>query len=150
MLPQYKIFITPRSILLNLDSESFIIDEANFDIFQDFSKQIFCLGKSGQESFNPANKKAKEIADKLMRARAKVAAIKAAENQTQSVFAQYISVLCVALKYPVETVLDMTVFQLYDLIERNSMYIKWDVDVKSMLAGAKLEKGPDDWTKSIH
>jgi hypothetical protein len=30
------------------------------------------------------------------------------------------------------------------------MFLKWDTDIKSIMAGAKMEKGPDDWMKSIH
>ena len=150
ILPEYKIMFTPRAIMVNLNSENFIIDESNFDVFQDICKQVFCLNRNGQEEYNPANKKAKEIADKIMRGRAKVAALKQASGQQSSALAQYISVLCVGLKYTLETVIDLTLFQLYDLIERNSMFLKWDIDIKSMLAGAKLDKGPDDWMKSIH
>ena len=150
LMPDYKIIFTPRAIMLNLDTENFIIDESNFDAFQDICKQVFCLNRNGQEEYNPANKKAKEIADKIMRGRAKVAAMKAAEGQHSSALTQYISVLCVGLKYTVETVVNMTLFQLYDLIERNSMFLKWDTDIKSIMAGAKMEKGPDDWMKSIH
>jgi hypothetical protein len=34
---------------------------------------MFCLNKTDKITFNPGDKKAKEIADKLMRARQKVA-----------------------------------------------------------------------------
>lgn len=46
-------------------------------------------------AFNPQSKKAKEIANKLMRARERVAAQKQEGNA--SVFAQYISTLTVGL-----------------------------------------------------
>jgi hypothetical protein len=55
------------------------------------------MNKGENETFNPANKKAKEIADKIMRGRRKVAALKAADQKQSSVLAQYISVLSVGL-----------------------------------------------------
>ena len=39
---------------------------------------------------------------------------------------------------------------MYDLIERYSLYIHWDMDIRSRLAGAKPESKPDDWMKNIH
>jgi len=41
-------------------------------------------------------------------------------------------------------------FQLYDLIERFSLYLSWDVDIKSRLAGANPGKEVDNWMKNIH
>jgi hypothetical protein len=41
-------------------------------------------------------------------------------------------------------------FQLYDLIERFGLYTSWDIDIKSRLAGAKIEHEPPDWMANIH
>jgi hypothetical protein len=46
--------------------------------------------------------------------------------------------------------MNLTIFQLYDLIERYSLYINWDIDIRSRLAGAKAEGQPDNWMKNIH
>jgi hypothetical protein len=59
---------------MNCDKGNVIIDEGNFEKFQEIISQVFCLSKSDASSFNPQNKKAKEIADKLMKARQRVAA----------------------------------------------------------------------------
>lgn len=150
LFPSYQIFLTPRAIVLKLNDENFTIDESNFDFFQDICKQVFCMNKGENETFNPANKKAKEIADKIMRGRRKVAALKAADQKQSSVLAQYISVLSVGLQCPVETITSLTMFQLYDLIERYQLYLKWDIQLKSIMAGAKPEKETEDWMKSIH
>jgi hypothetical protein len=32
--------------------------------------------------------------------------------------------------------MNLTVYQLYDLIERYSLYTHWDIDIRSRLAGA--------------
>ena len=46
--------------------------------------------------------------------------------------------------------LDLTLFQLFDLIERFQMYISWDIDIKARLAGASGDGKPEDWMKNIH
>jgi hypothetical protein len=46
--------------------------------------------------------------------------------------------------------MDLTVFQLYDLIERFSLYVNWDMDVRTRLAGGKPDTQPDNWMKNIH
>lgn len=151
LFPNYKIFITPRAISMNCDDRNVIIDEGNFESFQNIINQVFCLSKSDQQSFNPQGQKAKEIAEKLMKARQRVAAQKQAEGGNGSVFAQYISTLTVGL--PSMTLADcvnLTVYQMYDLVERYSLYVNWDMDIKSRLAGAKPDKPVENWMKNIH
>jgi hypothetical protein len=49
-----------------------------------------------------------------------------------------------------QDLMDLTMFQLYDLVERYQLYINWDIDIRSRLAGAKLDNKPDNWMKNIH
>ena len=151
LFPGYMIFITPRAISMNCDKGNVIIDEGNFEKFQQIIGQVFCLSKSDAGSFNPQSKKAKEIADKLMKARQRVAAQKAAEQGDGSVFAQYISTLTVGLNsMSLQDCMNLTMYQMYDLVERYSLYINWEIDLKSRLAGAKPDKPVDNWMKQIH
>ena len=46
--------------------------------------------------------------------------------------------------------LDLTLFQLFDLVERFQMYISWDIDIKARLAGASGDGKPEDRRKNIH
>ena len=151
LFPNYVIFFTPRAISMNCDKGNVIIDEGNFEKFQQIIGQVFCLSKSDASSFNPSNKKAKEIADKLMKARQRIAAQKAAEQGEGSVFAQYVSTLTVGLgSMSLQDCINLTMYQMYDLVERYSLYINWDIDLKSRLAGAKPDKPVDNWMKQIH
>ena len=151
LFPNCQIFITPRAISMNCEGTNVIIDEGNFEKLQQVISQVFCLNKTDQSTFNPGNKKAKEIADKLMRARQKVAAQKAADGGDGSAFAQYISTLTVGLgSMSLQDCINLTMYQLYDLVERYSLYINWDIDMKSRLAGAKPDKPVDNWMKNIH
>ena len=49
-----------------------------------------------------------------------------------------------------EDCMNLTLYQLYDLIERFSLYTNWDIDIRSRLAGGKSDKKPDNWMKNIH
>ena len=151
LFPSYQIIMTPRSIVFNQEGNSFMLDERNFESFQQQLGQILCLQQSGQQAFNPGNDKAKEIAQKLQRAREKVAAQRAKEGGSGSMFSQYLSVLTIGINsMSLKDVIELTLYQLYDLIERYSLYINWDLDIRSRLAGAKADKPVENWMKSIH
>lgn len=151
LLPKYKAMFTPRSLVLTSQDSNITIDENNFEQLQDALRLIFCSknGPMDQQAFNPANDKAREIAEKLMRGRQRVAAQKG--DSTSSVFSQYLSILTVGLQsMSLQDLMDLTMFQLYDLVERYSLYINWDIDIRSRLAGGKPDKQPDNWMKNIH
>lgn len=150
LFPNHTVMFTPRSISLMGDN-NITIDENNFDDLQMIFKEIFCVSnqKNQQQNFNPANAKAKEIADKIMRGRQRVAEINGSAKA--SIFAQYISILSVGMQsMSVDDLMNLTMYQLYDLIERYQLYVAWDIDIKSRLAGAKPEDRPDNWMKNIH
>lgn len=151
LLPQHQVIFTPRSIILKNGEINITIDEGNFEALQEVLTEQFCLKGSDQEQFNPKSKKAKEIAQKLMKARQKVAAIKAKEGGGGSMFAQYISTLVVGLgSLNMIDAISLTMYQLYDLVERYSLYLNWDIDIRSRMAGAKADKPVENWMKPIH
>ena len=127
------------------------IDESNFEILQKILKQVFCVSNVNNQKagFNPANEKAREIAEKLMRGRQRVAAQKGTSNT--SIFSQYLSILTVGIgSMSFHDSMSLTMYQLYDLVERYMLYVNWDMDVRCRLAGGKPETQPDNWMKDIH
>ena len=105
-------------------------------------------GPMDQRTFNPVNDRAKAIADKIMAGRKKVAEQKG--NTNVSVFTQYISMLTIGLHISMLELKQLTMFQLYDLVERFMLWINWDIDLRSRLAGAKPDEHPENWMKNIH
>lgn len=152
--PGYIPQLLPRSIYLNnpTTKHNVTIDGNNFSILKDIIEEVGGLhsNKAGENgSFNPKGKKAAEIAAKIMRGRSRVAAQK--NESSGGVLARYISVLTIGLhSMSLEDCLNLTVCQLYDLIERYSLYINWDLDIRSRLAGATPDDKPEDWMKEIH
>ena len=151
IFPQSQIIFTPMSLILNKDGRQIIIDENNFESLQEIIKEIFCInsGPMDQTTFNPADQKAKEIAEKLMRGRQRVAAQK---GETQSsAFGRYLSILTIGLNaMPLSDAMNLTMYQMYDLVERYTLYLNWDLDIRTRLAGGKPDSKPDDWMKNIH
>ena len=150
--PEYKILITPNSLIFTQEGQpQIMVDEKNFEALQAILRKIFCMkdGPMDQQAFNPGNDKAREIAKKLMRGRDRIAAERGGSNS--SVFSQYISILTVGLSsMSMQELTKLTMFQLYDLIDRYNLYVKWDLDIRARLAGAKPKEESDNWMKNIH
>ena len=150
IFPNHKIMFTPRAISLQ-GQQNITIDDTNFEDLQAVVREVFCVSNKNnqQAGFNPANAKAKEIAHKIMRGRRRVAEINGSANA--SIFSQYLSILTVGLSsMSLQELMDLTIYQLYDLVERYQLYISWDIDIRSRLAGAKPDDRPDNWMKNIH
>lgn len=152
LFPSYKVNVTPNSLLFIKEGVPPItVDGNNFEALQEVLRLIFCMhnGPMDQQAFNPANDKAREIAQKLMRGRQRVAAKNG--NSNVSVFSQYMSILTIGLgSMSLQDLTNLTMFQLYDLMERYTLYTAWDLDVRQRLAGGKPEGTPDNWMKNIH
>lgn len=155
LFPGYVAQFLPRSLFFNNveKKHSFTLDEKNFDNLKAVLEDVSGLknatsGSNG--SFNPKGQKAAEIAAKLMKGRQR-AAQNRGEGSSDGVLARYVSILTIGLNsMSLSECLNLTVYQLYDLIERYGLYISWDLDIKSRLAGGKPDSKPDDWMKNIH
>lgn len=150
LFPNQQPIFSPRSLILSSSEGNITIDGDNFDYLQEVLRLVFC-SKSGPmdtQNFNPSSDKAKEIAEKLMRGRQRIAQEKGQINN--SVFSQYLSILSVGLQMDLNSLMNLTMFQLYDLIERYGLYIDWDIDLRSRLAGGKPDKHPENWMKNLH
>lgn len=151
LFPKYKVLMTPRSILFQGDGDSQVVDESNFETLQDVIRQVFCAntGPMDQQAFNPANDAAREIAQKLMRGRQRVAAQR--DGGSQSSFSRYLSILTIGLdSMSLHDLVNCTMYQMYDLLERYMLYINWDLNIRTRLAGGKPDSQPEDWMKNIH
>lgn len=151
IFPGCNVLLSPRAIIIQTPQGAVLLDESNFEIFQSYLREIFCLNSitKDDQKFNPANAKAKEIAEKIMRGRKRVAELKGEDNV--SIFSQYLSILTVGLNaMSLQDCMNLTMYQIYDLIERYQLYINWDLDIRSRMAGAKIDSQPDNWMKNIH
>lgn len=151
LFPEYKLSFTPRTLILNGNKGMINIDANNFEYLQEAVSTICCLrtAPGDQGTFNPADEAARKIAEKLMRGRQRVAEQKGEINV--SILSQYLSILTIGIpSMSLQELMELTIYQLYDLIERYNLYLNWDIDIQSRLAGAKPENKPDNWMKNIH
>lgn len=152
----YTIQFLPNGLGIFMNNPStkhqVVINDTNFDILKQSVTEVTAIRNSigGENSiFNPKSKRAAEIAAKIMKGRAKAAADKG--YNADGVLGRYVSILTVGLQsMSLNDCLNLTIYQLYDLIERYSLYIGWDLDIRSRLAGGTPDSKPDDWMKDIH
>lgn len=137
-----------------------IVAQINVDNFQNFLvclKTIFLpkgiMPNAEEDDFNPVNAQAAAIAEKLRAGRKKRAELNQKKQKITSVLMNYISVLAVALKMPIEQLVNMTVFQIYDLHMR--IFKKQDCDFYNRLCStpfmdvSKME-APDSWIDDLY
>ena len=150
IFPKYKVLFTPNSILFQDDNGNHMVDASNFESLQEILRMVFCVNSTDmdKQAFNPANDAAKEIAEKLMRGRQRVAAQSGENNH--SIFSQYLSVLVIGTQLGFNELQTYTMYQIFDLMERYSLYTNWDIDLRCRLAGGKPDTHPDNWMKNIH
>lgn len=155
LFPGYGVQILPNGIGLYLNNpvtkHNLIINDTNFDVLKNAVNEITGVNNQiGGENanFNPKNAKAAAIAAKLMRGRTRSAAAKG--YSTDGVLGRYVSILSVGLMISLQECLKLTVYQLYDLIERYGLYVGWDLDIRTRLAGGNPDDKPDDWMKDLH
>ena len=156
LFPGYSVQIMPNGMGIYFNNaetkHSIMINDTNFDILKTALDEVTGVSNriGGENSnFNPTGEKAAKIAAKLMRGRARAAADKG--QSVEGVLGRYVSILTVGLSsMSLDDCLNLTVYQLYDLIERYGLYIGWDLDIRSRLAGGKPDDKPDDWMKDLH
>lgn len=151
LFPSSQILMMPRSINIVTDDNIVMIDEGNFEQFQDIIKKILCMTNMFQGKnvmYNPEGKKAKEIAAKLMKGRQKVAAQKA--EKSDSMLTRYLSILRIGAQIPLSESIEYNLFQLFDQVERYSAYVEWDTDLRVRLAGGKPDKQVESWMRNLY
>ena len=83
LFPQSQVMFTPRSLLVNTKgADPKYIDDSNFEELQEILRLIFCSKENpdAAQTYNPGSARAKEIADKLMKGRQRVAELKGGSN----------------------------------------------------------------------
>lgn len=151
LFPNYQVVIIPnRTLMFNSEKENTMIDEQNFELFQNKIKQVFKLEGNEEDAFNPVDERAADIAAKLKRGRERVAKEKAAKGEGINSIKQYLSIITIAIpSMSLKDACDLTIYQLYTLIERYGLYVNWDLDVRTRLAGGSPDQHPDNWMKNI-
>ena len=153
LFPKYQVILMPRSINIMFDDQITMIDDNNFDEFQDVIKQVLCannLLQGNKVVYKPKGKKAERIAKKIMEARQKIAKQKANQAKGSSALLRYLSVLRIGARIPLPESSQYNLFQLFDLITRFESNLSWDADFKIRLAGGKPDRQVESWMRDLY
>lgn len=131
ILPEYKIEMAAGSINLRIEGESGIkgqLNPMNFEYLQSVVKTLFLPpdSRDAEDDYNPANDRAAQIAAKLKAGNEKRQAMKAAENPTTSLIANYVSALSIGLGLDINIIYNYTMFQVYDSYKRMTTKLAYD------------------------
>lgn len=123
IFPEYYITYTKNSIDFSLkeDSEKQMVGQITpftFENLQAIIKELFSLPAQSEESYNPANETAKEIAKKLKAGKDKKNKLEGKKEDNVSLFGTYASILATGMNMDMNIFFSYTPFQIYDSFKR--------------------------------
>ena len=152
LFPDFNSSIEERFIYLvnPKEQKSILINDSTFEILQEVITAILCLQSSNtKEEFNPQGDRAREIAEKIKRGRERAARLKGEKKQQSNFLSKYISGLGIGTNtLNIHNVLDLTLYQLLNQLERYGLYTQYDISIQAKMAGAK-DVEDVDWLKDI-
>ena len=150
LFPDYKIkFLDDRIGLYQLENKEIqysSINAYNFQIFKEILSKAFCLQKVGGKDYNPGGKLSKDIAEKIKKAKQRIAKIKGTkESQGISILSKQISILAVGQQKDKNSLLQLTIYQLFDEFNRYQRKVSYEIWLQAKMAGAQDLKDADNW-----
>ena len=152
LFPDFNSSIEERFIFLvnPKEQKNMLINDSNFEILQEVITTILCLQSGNtKEEFNPQGDRAREIAEKIKRGRERAARLKGEKRQQSNFLSKYISGLGIGTNtLNIHNVLDLTLYQLLNQLERYGLYTQYNISIQAKMAGAK-DVEDVDWLKDI-
>lgn len=149
MFPLYEINFTDK-IELTKEGETRYIDNSNFELFVKIVNEMFSFKNEKSLDFNPSGDMAKSIADKLKKRHEKLNQIKNNDSKKIDILSRYVSILAIGQQKDMNSLLQYTVYQLFDEFKRYELKMNYDIYISAKMAGAKDLKEVEDWMQDIH
>ena len=149
IFPWYTIDITSDAIVLEKEEERHLINNDNFETFKTIFNMMFSFSKDESRNYNPSGEVAKRIAEKLKQRHQKLAELKEGKQKID-ILSRYVSILAVGEHKDMNSLLNLSVYQLFDEFERFKLKMGYDIYFQAKMAGAKDLKEVEDWMKDIH
>ena len=149
IFPWYTIDITSDAIVLEKEEERHLINNDNFETFKTIFNMMFSFSKDESRDYNPSGEVAKRIAEKLKQRHQKLAELKEGKKKID-ILSRYVSILAVGEHKDMNSLLNLSVYQLFDEFERFKLKMSYDIYFQAKMAGAKDLKEVEDWMKDIH
>ena len=149
IFPWYTIDIKQDAIVLAKEEENHSINNENFEAFKIIFNQMFAFSRDNARDYNPSGEIAKRIAEKLQKRHQKLAELNEGKKKID-ILSRYISILAVGEQKDINSLLNLSVYQLFDEFERFKLKMNYDIYFQAKMAGAKDLKEVEDWMKDIH
>ena len=149
IFPYYTIDISNDCIILKKEEEIHLINNDNFESFKLIFNQMFSFSREDVRDYNPSGELARKIAEKFQKRHQKLAELKQ-DRKKIDILSRYVSVLAVGEHKDINSLLNLSVYQLFDEFERFKLKMHYDVYLQAKMAGAKDLKEVEDWMKDIH
>ena len=149
IFPWYTIDIASDDIVLEKEEERHLINNDNFETFKTIFNMMFSFSKDESRDYNPSGEVAKRIAEKLKQRHQKLAELKEGKQKID-ILSRYVSILAVGEHKDMNSLLNLSVYQLFDEFERFKLKMSYDIYFQAKMAGAKDLKEVEDWMKDIH
>jgi len=120
------------------DGHQIIINLNNFYIIKDIINQIFLPKNEGSEKYNPVSGAAEMIVKKLQERNKKIQQMKnESYNESKNVLASYLLILSIGSNnFSMNDLLNMTLYQLFAVMKKYSLYEQYQMQLKALMAGA--------------
>lgn len=156
IFPLYEVCVRKDevAIILIKDNHEFKINKINFPIFKKNFIHMFNLKDIDKdfENYNPAGSMAEKIANKFKKRQEQLLKIKSKNNNTKenfSILNKYASILAVGLQKDLNSLMQYTIYQLYNEFQRFQMKMQWDAYIQAKMAGAQDLEEIDNWMSDL-
>jgi len=143
IFPYYTIDISNDCIILKKDEEIHLINNDNFESFKLIFNQMFSFSREDVRDYNPSGELARKIAEKFQKRQQKLAELKQ-DRKKIDILSRYVSVLAVGEHKDINSLLNLSVYQLFDEFERFKLKMQYDTYIQAKMAGAKDLKEVED------
>ena len=150
IFPNYQIKYMPNMLIFNKINQDGTKQQGkitldNYEQFKNLLQEMFCLSNLKSQDYNPANKLAEQIANKLRQRHKKLQ--KKADGQSKSIniLSRYISILTVGNHHTISELMQYTIYQLFDQFRRFEKKYAYDSWFSAKLAGAENLDDVDNW-----
>ena len=149
IFPWYTINISKDGIVLEKEEERHLINNDNFETFKTVFNMMFSFSRDETRDYNPSGDLAKQLAEKFKKRHQKLAELKEGKKKID-ILSRYVSILAVGEHKDINSLLNLSVYQLFDEFERFKLKMSYDIYFQAKMAGAKDLKEVEDWMKDIH
>lgn len=152
IFPGYELMKMPTMLVLSKiredgTKEQSIINSQNYKQFKEILESMFCLKafSGGAGNYNPANKLAQQIANKLRDRHKKLNKNKNNSNESIDIIGNYISVLSLGAGHTYQQLEQYTIYQLFEEFNRFTRKYRYESWYRAKLAGAQDLDDVGDW-----